>query len=375
MKTSSNRKKNELNKNSFLVYLKSYLEASSEIDLYRAGEPGFNRKSFGWSLYMSPQENGLAIVMVEPRQKYDCTFEEFICLSENFGLLRISMKDAAVNQSFEIGCHQRLPESSQIRAYFNSLAACIGDDSELIKIKRSGLILLLSALFTELVFDATHLDAYLRDSKRLMMNKISSSVRTKMGTSFSAQDIVDDLGISVQYLNKVCRDFRGLTINNYLNFHKLEVFRSKLLYCKDGIAEMAESCGFQDVNYLIQLFKKTYFITPHQLRLKLLACSVDERAALNRTSGFESLSPLKRPASVRPLSVKDKRYTLIVANLSVEPLELYWLSPDGNEVPMTLIEGYERMHFGSAEGHYWMIRKADKISFYQIGSSNSLVCG
>ena len=365
--------KNKIEKDNFLAYFQTYLDRLSGAKFSKSGEVDFDRKFFGWDLYFCLQGSELNMLLVEPRCKLQKPPENTICLSENQGLLTIKAYSESYDHTFEIECHPRLAESKMIRSYFRDLNNSLENITAFTSMKANGLVYLLSAIYTELIFDAPHLDQYLRDSKRQMMLKISSSIKGKIGTAFSAQDVVDELGYSIQYLNKVSQDFRSLSLNSYINFSKLESFRNKLVSSNEKISILAAKCGFPDVNYLIQLFKKTYSITPLQLRKKLKSSSPEQLIEMNSVSGFEVLNETGKPLEISSLSVKDKRCTLLIANSSAEPLEVYWLSPDFEEVPMTLLSGFERFHLGSAEGHCWLVRKGGSKAYYMVGKNNCLI--
>lgn len=369
----NNNRNVEKVKKGFLLELKAYLKELESVNILQSQEPDFSRKSFGWSLYLSSYDSQYYLSLVEPRHKLDIDHKRYICLTESQGLLKITIAADALSQTYERECHQRLSESRQVRFYFKSISDCIRNRNEWSELRIAGLVYLICSLFAELIFDAPHLDQYMRDSRRQIMIKINSSLNDKIGTSFSAQDIAEDIGYSIQYLNKVSQDFRGLSLNTYLNFYKLENFRSKLLLNKSKISELAGESGFQDVNYLIQLFKKTYALTPLRLRKKLQSSTPEERQVLHNTTGFDLLKPISKPSLIKELSVNDKRCTLVIGNLSSELLELYWISPEHEEVPMSLLPGLDRVHFGSAEGHCWMLRKGNDSAYFQVGKENCLI--
>ena len=368
-----NLTKNKEEKNHFFEYFAPYMNLLGKANFVQESIIDLDRRFFGWELYMNLKQSQLTANIVKPKFKLDPLYENYICFSENQGLLKIIFKSKSYERTFTVECHQRLAESRLIRSYFIQLNSVFEKSDKCSRLNAIGTLHLIVALFTELIFEAPHLDSYMRDTKRQMMIKVNSCIKSKIGTAFTAQDVVEELGYSIQYLNKVSQDFRALSLNNFINFSKLERFRSKLIKSSQKVAALAEECGFPDVNYLIQLFKKTYFHTPHQLRKKMLSGSSDERKALNAVAGFEVLDEIKKPSSIQELSVKDKRCTLILVNLSKEPLELYWISPEYEEVPMNLLEGLERFHLGSADGHVWMLKKAGKTAYFRVGKKNCLI--
>jgi len=40
---------------------------------------------------------------------------------------------------------------------------------------------------------------------------------------------------------------------------------------------------------------------------------------------------------------------------------------------MTLLEGLERIHLGSAEGHVWMLKNEEGTAYFKVGEKNSLI--
>ena len=369
-----NLKKFELDPENFFDQLELYFNSLENVSLYISKEVSFEHNFFGWDLFLSLEKNRVKAVLAQPKYRYAPEFKNYIRFTENLGILKIRLMEKGTLHSFDRECHQRLPESSLIRSYFSNLFNCSQQGGKLGQYKIEGLIKLLCSTFAELVFEAPHLDSYMSDSRRQMMIKINSSIDTRMGTSFSAQDLVGDLDYSVQYLNKVSREFRGLSLNKYINFVRLENLRRKLIYSNLKVADLAVSNGFPDVNYFIQLFKKYYSLTPHQLRKKMKASSSPERVKLHQTSGFRLLKKIERPLQVQQLSVKDKRCTLIFANLSEELLEVYWLSPEGEQVPMRIVDKLDRIHIGSAEGHCWYLKRAEQSAYFRVDLENCLIC-
>ena len=63
------------------------------------------------------------------------------------------------------------------------------------------------------------------------------------------------------------REITGVPPLKYCHFLRLEQVRESLINSNISIEELAEKFGFVDSNHLIKLFKKQYYITPHQFRI------------------------------------------------------------------------------------------------------------
>lgn len=357
----------------FTDYLRKITENYGDISIISLNGVDYDRNCFGWKLIVYQEGKDLRIRIFEPRSRIGPLPEEALVLTENLGLLTVRLISGDDQNVCERECHPKLPESVFIRNCFKELNKCAVDKSSLQSIKVMGWLKVLASTFIELIFDAPHLDKYLSNTKRQLMLKINRRIFQNPALCLKAGDISADLGFTVQYLNSVTSSFRGMTLNNYINFCKLEQLRLSLIRSSEKVSQLGEMYGFKDVNYLIQLFKKFYGITPLKLRKFYTSRKEISPELLHSTRGFNILSPISRPKKISQLSDKDKRCTLIVANNSRTELEIYWLSPEGEEIAMYVSEENERVHFGSAEGHCWMMVRGKSRTFYRVGRDNCII--
>jgi YesN/AraC family two-component response regulator len=63
----------------------------------------------------------------------------------------------------------------------------------------------------------------------------------------------------------------GMTLTDFINMKRLEHAKHLLAGSGMYIQEIAEECGFQDINYLCRLFKRKYGKTPREYRNSLHA--------------------------------------------------------------------------------------------------------
>jgi len=78
-----------------------------------------------------------------------------------------------------------------------------------------------------------------------------------------------DIGISKYYLHRLFREINGNTPLEYLKNIRLEKAKNKLQYSKDSIFEIAFKCGFDNIAYFSNVFKKHIGLSPTQYRKAL----------------------------------------------------------------------------------------------------------
>ena len=68
------------------------------------------------------------------------------------------------------------------------------------------------------------------------------------------------------YLSTLFRRECGCTLTEYVNRRRIDRALALLRDSDQRIQEIAEACGFSDVNYFICLFKRQTGVTPGQYR-------------------------------------------------------------------------------------------------------------
>jgi len=83
-----------------------------------------------------------------------------------------------------------------------------------------------------------------------------------------ADQIVDQLKMSADYLNKVFREQRTCSISEFITQTRLNEARELLINSNINVNEIAERIGFVNAKYLFKVFKKNFGVTPRDFRLK-----------------------------------------------------------------------------------------------------------
>ena len=91
---------------------------------------------------------------------------------------------------------------------------------------------------------------------------LSKNIRENLSIS----DIANRLNISVYYLMHVFKKRTGITINEYKMALRIAQAKKMLKNTNKSISEIADSCGFESLQYFSRTFKKTEGVTPSQYR-------------------------------------------------------------------------------------------------------------
>lgn len=84
--------------------------------------------------------------------------------------------------------------------------------------------------------------------------------------NLTPESLALEFEISSNYFKRLFKADVGISLNEYINQMRLK-YAGELLICSESSAvEIAQSCGFLNVNYFYTLFKKRYHVTPTEYR-------------------------------------------------------------------------------------------------------------
>lgn len=127
------------------------------------------------------------------------------------------------------------------------------------------------AEFFQLIFAETPAhteDIALRSSSNRMLRTLICWTEQNYNRKILLEEVADVIGYSKYYFCSTFRNLTGVTYIHYLNSVRLSHACSHLLEGK-SVSEACYSCGFEDVSYFVQLFKRTYHLTPQQYKKQL----------------------------------------------------------------------------------------------------------
>jgi YesN/AraC family two-component response regulator len=99
-----------------------------------------------------------------------------------------------------------------------------------------------------------------------VVRNVINMVEFNLAEPLTLSTLAKQFTIDPSYLSHHFAQEMGMTLTNFINMKRLE--RAKFLIGGSDmyIQEIAEECGFQDVNYFIRLFKRKYGKTPREYR-------------------------------------------------------------------------------------------------------------
>ncbi|MDR2177480.1 MAG: helix-turn-helix transcriptional regulator [Treponema sp.] len=99
---------------------------------------------------------------------------------------------------------------------------------------------------------------------RNVINTIDFNLREPLSLKFLAENFnVNPSNLSTQFKQE-----KGMTLTGYINTKRMEHAASLLRGSGTYIQEVAEQCGFLDINYFSRLFKRHYGLSPREFRKK-----------------------------------------------------------------------------------------------------------
>lgn len=95
---------------------------------------------------------------------------------------------------------------------------------------------------------------------------IMSYLQQNYSEANGLQDLADKADISPKQLTNILNRLTGLNYNSYLNYVRASKALEELLYSERSITDIAYRVGYQDSNYFSTKFKKTFNVSPRDVR-------------------------------------------------------------------------------------------------------------
>lgn len=80
------------------------------------------------------------------------------------------------------------------------------------------------------------------------------------------QDMADSMGLSSTYLSRLFSRETGMTLQDYINFFRVERAANLLIYSEESISYIAEYVNFPSQSYFGKMFRKYKHMTPKEYR-------------------------------------------------------------------------------------------------------------
>lgn len=99
-----------------------------------------------------------------------------------------------------------------------------------------------------------------------LMREAARALRERAPTAFSMRDISGAAGLSPAQFTRRFRAALGITPQEFLTAHRLEIARELLLDTDLSVDQIAQSCGYASGFYLSNLFRRNFGLPPGQFR-------------------------------------------------------------------------------------------------------------
>jgi YesN/AraC family two-component response regulator len=100
----------------------------------------------------------------------------------------------------------------------------------------------------------------------LAVRNVIIAVEFNLKEPLSLSILARQFGIDPSNLSHQFTREMGITLTAFINKKRLEYAKHLLAGSALYIQEIAEECGFQDINYFCRLFKRKYGMTPNKYR-------------------------------------------------------------------------------------------------------------
>ena len=98
----------------------------------------------------------------------------------------------------------------------------------------------------------------------LSVKKAIHYIQASYGQNFSLDDVADFVGVNKYYLSHEFHKYTGYSFVSYVNLTRCKMAQRMLREGKQGVCEIAKSCGFENRSYFAKCFKKHMGVLPSE---------------------------------------------------------------------------------------------------------------
>ncbi|WP_160114718.1 AraC family transcriptional regulator [Aquimarina sp. AU474] len=180
------------------------------------------------------------------------------------------------NSSFKFIEVTQKKSNNKIHNLLHKIAYLYEHDQLIFKQQIDNLFIQISELIVQ---EQTNIDANFKKLKVVKHNtkkelyklvtEAKEYINDNLNEDISLDIISRDIGISKYYLHRLFTEINGKTPLSYLTTVRLEKAITKLRYSKNSIFDIAIACGFDNVSYFSNIFKRHTGFSPTQFRKNL----------------------------------------------------------------------------------------------------------
>lgn len=105
-----------------------------------------------------------------------------------------------------------------------------------------------------------------KGKKEYVYAYVKKYIKNHYQTVVSMEDVSEELGLSVNYVRNIFRDYAGITLNEYLTEYRLKQALELLRDPKLRVREVGKMVGYENSSYFGTVFAKKYNMTPNEYR-------------------------------------------------------------------------------------------------------------
>ncbi|WP_200282221.1 AraC family transcriptional regulator [Haloferula rosea] len=197
--------------------------------------------------------------------------------------------------------------------------------------------------------------------KDQLVTQLHEWLRPNLGNSVKLADAAKRFDKSPRQLIRILKETTGAGFAEHLTMHRLTLARSLLMRSDQSVREVAKAAGFNSREQFIRSFNKAFSWTPLQFRKAWNRASLSESdlETLCKVSGRSEVTwtPPGETALTPEEGSEGAPHTVVVANALHEIVELFWVSPQGKQARIDVLE-HGGMAFVNRDsgGSAWVVR-------------------
>jgi YesN/AraC family two-component response regulator len=117
--------------------------------------------------------------------------------------------------------------------------------------------------------DGTGTEGIVNGPTGLLVDRVSKYIDQNYNKCIKLDEMCDMVGFSKYYLSRIFKQYKNINLVDYITFRRIEKTKEMLKDPKISIKEISSLVGYNDPNYLTNVFKKWEGISPTEYRNKL----------------------------------------------------------------------------------------------------------
>jgi two-component system, response regulator YesN len=99
-----------------------------------------------------------------------------------------------------------------------------------------------------------------------MVDSVIEYIGEHLEDKLTLQQLADYVYLHPQYLSRLFKQEKGITITEFITMKRIEKSKSLLISTQESITDISEKCGFTDLNYFSRVFSKIEGVSPKKYR-------------------------------------------------------------------------------------------------------------